>query len=247
MAVNISNSLAWISFATRKIINLMLAALQRNTSTRPVQSRREVFRVVATLHRYYVTDLPAKISEYYSSDDGSEYDADTVVEDLRDVDDQNMDFSLELDLNTARIFDAELDITPPHIAGDTGGDVDHLNQSQYSCDNSLYTHNATDSDLDVSYTIAADATNSDEKSTNASDSDDTSNSDINKDAIEDKINITDFLEIKIEQEGCSEDSCPNLSYMEVSGVNSDESDHVLMCRCHWEKMYSSDSSTSCHF
>ena len=117
MSVNISNSLAWMSFATRKIINLMLAALQRNTSTRPVQSRREVFRAVATLHRYYVTDPPIKISEEYSSDDGSEYDADD--EDLRDFDDQNMDFSLELDtdLNAARIFDAELDMISPHIAG----------------------------------------------------------------------------------------------------------------------------------
>ena len=245
MAVNISNSLAWISFATRKIINLMLAALQRNTSTRPVQSRREGFRVVATLHRYYVTDPPIKIAEDYSSDDRSEYDADTEVEDLRDVDDQNMDFSLELDtdLNAARIFDAELDITPPYIAGDTGGDVDDLNQSQYSCDGSLYTHNATDSDLDVSYTT--DATNSYDTSTKASDSDDTSDSDTNRDAIEEKINVTDFLEI--EHESCSEDSCPNFSYMEVSGFNSDEVDHVLMCRCHWEKMYSSESSTSCQF
>ena len=230
MAVNISNSLAWISFATRKIINLMLAALERNTSTRPGQSRREVFRVVATLHRYYVTDPPIKISEDYSSDDGSEYDADAEVEDLRDVDDQNMDFSLELDtdLNTARIFDAELEMTPPHIADDTSRDMDDLDQSQYSCDDSLYAHNATYSDLDVTYTIAADATNSEDTSTNASDSDASSDSDSNKDAIEEKINVTDFLEI--EHESCSEDSCPNLSYMEVSGFNSDESDHVLMCR-----------------
>ena len=174
MASNISTSLTWISFAIRKIINLALAALQCDTITRPVQSRREKFRVVATLHRYYVTDLPAKIAEDYSSDDGSEYDADAEVEDLRDVDDQNMDHSLELDtdLNAARIFDADLDMTPPYIADDTS--VDDLNQSQYSCDDSLYAHNATDSDFDVTYTIAADVTNSDDKSTDPTDSDDTS-------------------------------------------------------------------------
>ena len=228
MASNISTSLIWISFAIRKIINLALAALQRATTTGPVQSRREVFRVVATLHRYYVTDLHAKIAEDYSSDDGSENDADAEVEDLRDVDDQDMDFSLELDtdLNAARIFDAELDMTPPHIADD-------LNQSQYSCDDSLYTHNATDSDLDVTYTIAADVTNSDDTRTDPTDSDDINDSAPTTDAIEEKINANDFLEINLEHESSSED--PNLSYIEVSGFNSGEGDHVLMCRCPWER------------
>jgi hypothetical protein len=228
MASNISTSLTWISFATRKIINLALAALQCDTITRPVQSRREKFRVVATLHRYYVPDLPAKIAEDYSSDDGSEHDADTEVEDLRDVDDQNMDFSLELDtdLNAARIFDAELD-----IAGDTIGD--DLDQSQYSCDDSLDAHNATDSDLDVTYTITADVTNSDDIRTDPTDSDDTRVSVTTIDAIQENINATDFLEVNLGHESSSED--PNLSYMEVSGFNSGEGDDVLMCRCPWER------------